>query len=299
MNNREGYVATIGMFDGVHRGHQFVVGQVAGCARELGLGSMIITFDHSIHHKQTLTPLADKCEALKAMGIDRVEVLAFTDQMRRLTAREFMEQQLRDRLGVRVLLTGYDNRFGHNREEGFDDYVRYGRELGIDVRQLPPLPADDDGQTAVSSSLIRDLLVGGDVAGAGSCLGHPYSITGHVVHGQHIGTGLGFPTANVSPDDGSQLIPAAGVYAVTVRLLPDAAEWPAMMNIGCRPTFSGTSQTLEAHIFQLTGDLYDRQLRVSFISRLRGERQFPSAEALQAQLHEDAKAVRLLFGMQS
>ena len=122
-----GYVATIGMFDGVHRGHQFVLQHVADEARQRGLQSMAITFDKS--GPQTLTPLDQKRLLLTKTGIDRIEVLTFNEALKQMTAREFMEQELRDRLNVKVLLTGYDNRFGHNRTEGFDDYVRYGKEF--------------------------------------------------------------------------------------------------------------------------------------------------------------------------
>ena len=132
-----GYVATIGMFDGVHLGHQFVLHHVVEAARELGLQSMAITFDQTMHRDQVLTSLDAKRLLLSKTGIDRIEVLQFTDELRQMTAREFMQQVLKEQLDVKILLTGYDNRFGHNREEGFDDYVRYGKELGIEVRCLP------------------------------------------------------------------------------------------------------------------------------------------------------------------
>ena len=128
-----GYVATIGMFDGVHLGHQFVLHHVVETAREQGLQSMAITFDQTMPRDQVLTSLSAKRLLLSKTGIDRIEVLQFTDELRQMTAREFMQQVLRDQLDVKILLTGYDNRFGHNREEGFVDYVRYGQELGIEV----------------------------------------------------------------------------------------------------------------------------------------------------------------------
>ena len=209
-----GFVATIGMFDGVHLGHQFVLQQTIDLARESGLQPLCITFDHSPRQEQVLTPLDEKVRLIRQMGIDRVEVLSFTAELKSLTARQFMEQVLRNQMNVRVLLTGYDNRFGRNREEGFDDYVRYGRELGIEVVSLPPAPSEGR-EGVVSSSYIRQLLSDGQVAEAADCLGHPYSISGHVAHGEHIGTELGFPTANLVPSE-SQLIPAPGAYAVKV-----------------------------------------------------------------------------------
>lgn len=281
-----GYVATIGMFDGVHCGHQFVLQHVVDEARQRGLQSMAITFDKS--GPQTLTPLDQKRLLLTKTGIDRIEVLTFNDALKQMTAREFMQQELRDRLGVKVLLTGYDNRFGHNRTEGFDDYVRYGQELGIEVLQLP-----QEGE--ISSSIIRQLVAEGAIIKANELLGNPYTILGSVEHGEHIGTKLGYPTANLVLVDDCQLIPAAGVYAVKIRM-ENSVEWKhGMMNIGMRPTFDGQSQTLEVNVFRLKENLYGQQLLVAFFERLRGEQRFDSIEALKAQLQQDAiEAERIL-----
>ena len=281
-----GYVATIGMFDGVHRGHQFVLQHVVDEARQRGLQSMAITFDKS--GPQKLTPLDQKRLLLTKTGIDRIEVLTFNDALKQMTAREFMQQELRDRLGVKVLLTGYDNRFGHNRTEGFDDYVRYGQELGIEVLQLP-----QEGE--ISSSIIRQLVAEGAISKANQLLGNPYTILGSVEHGEHIGTKLGYPTANLVLVDDCQLIPATGVYAVKIRM-ENSVEWKhGMMNIGMRPTFDGQSQTLEVNVFRLKENLYGQQLQVAFFERLRGEQRFDSIEALKAQLQQDAiEAERIL-----
>jgi len=280
-----GYVATIGMFDGVHCGHQFVLRQVAAAAQASSLRSMAITFDHAVRNIPVLTPLDEKIRLMIATGIDRVEMLPFTDTLRQMTAREFMQRVLKEQLDVQVLLTGYDNRFGHNREEGFDDYVRYGHELDIDVRCLPPAPSDGVS-TAVSSSLIRQQLTAGHVAEAADSLGRPYAIVGQVEHGMHIGTQLGFPTANIRPTDPGQLIPANGVYAVEADV--DGTVFKGMMNIGMRPTFDGRQQTLEVHIFQLHENLYGRSVKVSFLRRLREEQRFATVEELIKQLKQDA-----------
>ena len=282
-----GYVATIGMFDGVHLGHQFVLHHVVETAREQGLQSMAITFDQTMPRDQVLTSLSAKRLLLSKTGIDRIEVLQFTDELRQMTAREFMQQVLRDQLDVKILLTGYDNRFGHNREEGFVDYVRYGQELGIEVKSLPPAPSKGRGRT-ISSSFIRQLLTEGHVGKASEGLGYPYTILGRVEHGEHVGTQLGFPTANLVPVDEKQLIPAAGAYAVKVRM-ENSVEWKhGMMNIGMRPTFDGHKRTLEVHVFRLNEDLYGQQLLVSFVERLREEQRFDNVEALINQLQQDA-----------
>ena len=286
-----GYVATIGMFDGVHLGHQFVLHHVVETARELGLQSMAITFDQTMHRDQVLTPLDAKRLLLSKTGVDRIEVLQFTEELRQMTAREFMQQVLKEQLDVKILLTGYDNRFGHNRVEGFDDYVRYGKEMGIEVRCLPPAPSHGMGMgegATVSSSYIRRLLAEGHVGKAFEGLGYPYTILGRVEHGEHVGTQLGFPTANLVLVDDKQLIPAAGAYAVKVRM-EHSVEWKhGMMNIGMRPTFDGHKRTLEVHVFRLNEDLYGQQLLVSFIERLREEQRFENVESLISQLQQDA-----------
>lgn len=282
-----GYVATIGMFDGVHLGHQFVLHHVVETAREQGLQSMAITFDQTMPRDQVLTSLSAKRLLLSKTGIDCIEVLQFTDELRQMTAREFMQQVLKEQLNVKILLTGYDNRFGHNREEGFDDYVRYGQELGIEVKSLPPAPSKGRGRT-ISSSFIRQLLTEGHVGKASEGLGYPYTILGRVEHGEHVGTQLGFPTANLVPVDEKQLIPAAGAYAVKVRM-ENSVEWKhGMMNIGMRPTFNGHKRTLEVHIFRLNEDLYGQQLLVSFVERLREEQRYENVETLINQLQQDA-----------
>lgn len=282
----EGYVATIGMFDGVHRGHQFVLQHVVDEARQRGLQSMAITFDKT--GPETLTPLAQKRILLMKTGIDRIEVLTFDDALKHMTAHQFMQQVLRDQYGVKVLLTGYDNRFGYNRLEGFDDYVRYGKELGIEVKQLP-------AAGEISSSIIRQLVADGDVSKANELLGYPYTLLGSVEHGEHIGTKLGFPTANIVIEDQCQLVPATGAYAVKIRM-ENSVEWKhGMMNIGTRPTFDGQRQTMEVNVFRLKENLYGQQLQVAVVERLRGEQRFDSIEALKEQLRQDAiEAERIL-----
>lgn len=285
---KTGYVATIGMFDGVHLGHQYVLRQVMKTARERGLQSMAITFDHTVRKELLLTTLDEKLALLQQLGIDRTEVLPFTDALKMMTAREFMQKVLKERFDVRVLLIGYDNRFGYGRSEGFADYVCYGRELGIDVVQL-------SAQGTVSSSLIRHQLKEGRVAEAAHLLGHPYLLEGRVEHGEHIGTRLGYPTANLMPSDGQQLIPASGVYAVRVTLDHQPTLYAAMMNIGHRPTFDGQHTTLEVHVLHLNENLYGHQLTVHFIERLRDEQRFDSEEALVHQLESDAREVKKLL----
>ena len=288
-------VATIGCFDGVHRGHQALIGCVLALARERGLQSMVMTFDRQPRElfdpdfrPQLLSTPEEKQAILKTLGVDRVVVLPFTHEMACLTAWEFMEHVLRDSYGVEVFVTGYDNRFGHNRSEGFEDYLHYGDELGIEVVR-GEVVTFHGGEVPVSSSVIRQLLSEGKVEEMPSCLTRPYSLSGQVVRGNHIGHELGFPTANIEPSHPFKLIPAPGAYAVWVYA--DGDKMPAMMNIGTRPTFHGRRQTLEVNIIGFEGNLYGKTVGVEFVRRLRNEQYFASPEALKAQLEEDRQRV--------
>ena len=293
-------VATIGSFDGVHRGHQLVVRLLIDRAKRQGLSPVVITFDRQPRQlfdqdfrPQLLSTLEEKASCLQALGIETLVVLPFTKEMAALSAEAFMRQVLRCQLNVQVLLTGYDNRFGHNRSEGFDDYVRYGKAMDMEVvRGDVELM---DGQMAVSSTAIRRLLSEeGRVDLMPDVLTRYYALTGHIVPGEHIGHELGFPTANLAPDDPFKLIPASGVYAVWASIA-DGERMPAMMNIGTRPTFEGHRQTLEVHILKEVGDIYGQALTVEFVSRLRSERRFDSREALVEQLRQDRESVFTLL----
>lgn len=296
-------VATVGMFDGVHLGHQHVIGRVVAEARRRGLSSTVITFDRPPRqvldpsfHPQLLTTLAEKEAIIGQLGVDRLVVLPFTKEMAGLSARAFMDQVLCRQLHTALLITGYDNRFGHDRTEGFDDYVRYGREMGMQVsRGDAELMAD--GQQPVSSSVIRQLLgVEGRVDLMPHYLTRLYQISGRVAAGEHIGHRLGYPTANLEPDTADKLIPAPGVYAVWATIAGEQQPRAAMMNIGMRPTFHGTHQTLEVNILDFDGDLYGQPLSVAFVERLRAEQCFESAEALAAQLKTDQEQVKKILG---
>ena len=236
--------ATIGCFDGVHRGHQLLVRTLLHEASQRRLMPMVITFDRQPRQlfdpsfqPQLLSTLEEKTVYLKAIGVEQIVVLPFTKELAALSAEAFIREVLWEQLSVRLLVTGYDNRFGHNRSEGFDDYVRYGQSVGMEVLQ-GHVEMMNEG-TAVSSTALRQLLTEqGRVDLMPAYLTRPYSMTGHVVSGEHIGQTLGFPTANLELDNTEKLIPASGVYAVWASL-DGGPQMPAMMNIGTRPTFNG------------------------------------------------------------
>lgn len=282
---------TIGCFDGVHRGHQMLVQMMVRQALQRGLKPIAVTFDRlprqlfdPTFHPQLLSTLEEKTVCLKELGVEEVIVLPFTHELAALSAEAFMREILRDRLSVELLVTGYDNRFGHDRNEGFEDYVRYGQALGMDVVRGDVAMMDE--QNAVSSTVIRQLLADeGKVEAMPDVLTRRYTLSGRVVSGEHIGHELGFPTANLEPDSQEKLIPASGAYAVWA--IVDGHRMPAMMNIGTRPTFEGKRQTLEVHILKDVGDLYGQSMTVEFVSRLRAEQRFDTREALIVQLEQD------------
>lgn len=298
-------VATIGFFDGVHRGHRHLINTVVEeAAKTPGARSAVITFDR--HPRQVLgkefqpkmlTTNDEKLALLSQTGVDCCVVLHFDRAMAAMSARCFMQDVLRDRLGVRRLITGYDHRFGHDRSETFDDYVRHGRELGIEVSRAGAFVLNG---VNISSSVIRSFISEGEVSMAAMCLGRPYFLTGHVVAGFREGRKIGFPTANVQVDDDQKLIPSPGVYAVRVRPEGSGRIMDGMMNIGTRPTFGGSGITLEVNIFGFEGDIYGRSVDVMFVRRLRDEHKFPSVGRLVKQLEQDKlEAERALAGASS
>lgn len=292
-------VATIGFFDGVHRGHRFLIDRVIEEAQQSGMSSAVITFDrHPREVLQTdyqpdlLSTLDEKLLLLSKTHVDNTVVLHFDASLAALTAHDFMRDVLQGQLKVRKLIIGYDNRFGHNRSEGFDDYVRYGKELGIEVIRADAFLPDD---VRVSSSVIRTCLREGRVEEANRLLGYDYTIESRIVSGYQNGRKMGFPTANLDVTRCQQLLPASGVYAVLVRL-KDSVGWKrGMMNIGHRPTFNGTTTSMEVNLFNFSGDLYGQELLVSFISKIRDERKFDSIDALAEQLQHDKVQINKLF----
>ncbi len=291
------FAATVGFFDGVHRGHQYVMARLIRDAKEHDMQSMVVTFRQ--HPRQVLqkdfipkllTPYKDKKRLLAQTGVDRIEGITFTKEFASLSAREFM-QMLHDDYCVRRLLIGYDNRFGRDRSETFEDYVRIGKEIGIDVVCLDAL--DNNGQN-ISSSVVRRLLAEGDVAKANDNLGHEFGFEGTVVRGFGEGRKLGFPTANMKITT-EQLIPKRGVYAVKVCVEGFAEEFAGMMNIGCRPTYGEFGETVEVNILDFDADIYDRRISVRFIDRIRDEKRFGSIKELKAQLSTDKEQIKKII----
>lgn len=291
----EARVASIGFFDGVHRGHLCLIEQLRDEAGRRGMGSLLVTFDR--HPRTVLSPsqvppllttLEEKERLLRETGVSEIAILPFTLELSRLSAREFMEQVLRRELGVEVLILGYDHAFGHG-GGSLDDYVRWGRETGIEV-----VRAHELSSLMVSSSKCRRLIEEGDVRGAAEMLGRFYTLSGEVVRGFHVGHELGFPTANLQVD-AEKVMPRNGAYAVWATLA-DGERRGGMLNIGTRPTIgNGETTSVEVNLLDYDGNLYDQRLTVEFVARLRDERRFDSRSELMSQLALDEAAARELL----
>ncbi len=282
-------VATIGMFDGVHRGHAILVDFLKQQAASLGKKSLVITFLR--HPRQVLhpdekfhliMPLEDRLKQIEALDPDILLTLDFTPELSQLDSTRFIEL-LRDRYGVDVLVAGYNHRFGHNRGETFEDYCRNGSQLGVRLVKAPEYL----GQYApVSSTIIRGLISAGRVVDAMHCMGRPHTLKGKVVHGFHNGRGLGFPTANVGEIDPDLLLPHNGAYAVLAYVR--GCQWKGMANIGKRPTLNnGNKLSIEVNLFDFEEDIYGEDITLEFISFLRLEFKMCGIEELKHQLTLD------------
>lgn len=293
-------VATIGFFDGVHRGHRYLIEQVREAAAARGLASSVITFPmhprkvmQSDYHPELLTTCDEKVTLLAQTGIDSCIMLDFTPEVARLSAKEFMSI-LKERYRIQALVIGHDHRFGHNRSEGFEDYVRYGKALGMEIllaRAYTYKREVAETEVTISSSVIRRLLQEGNVSEAAEYLGYDFFLEGTVVGGYHVGRKIGFPTANLRVTDPDKMIPADGVYAVHVFL--EGKKYGGMLSIGYRPTLdNGPDRSIEVHIFHFNADIYSQPMRISFVRRTRPELKFNSMDELIERLHLDEAEIK-------
>lgn len=299
-------VATIGFFDGVHRGHRYLIEQVREAAAARGLASSVITFPmhprkvmQSDYHPELLTTCDEKVTLLAQTGIDSCIMLDFTPEVARLSAKEFMSI-LKERYRIQALVIGHDHRFGHNRSEGFEDYVRYGKALGMEIllaRAYTYKREVAETEVTISSSVIRRLLQEGNVSEAAEYLGYDFFLEGTVVGGYHVGRKIGFPTANLRVTDPDKMVPADGVYAVHVFL--EGKKYGGMLSIGYRPTLdNGPDRSIEVHIFHFNADIYNQPMRISFVRRTRPELKFNSMDELIERLHLDEAEIKGILSPQ-
>ena len=297
-----GCVATIGVFDGVHRGHQRVVDRAGQVARQRNLPLVVITFDphpdeviRPGSHPPFLTTPRRQAELLAGMGADAVFVLPFNVEFSQLSPDEFVRIVLSDRLHAAAVVVGEDFRFGRKAAGDVPLLMQLGEKYDFTAEGVPLLTADG---ITMSSTYIRARLAAGDVAGAAAVLGRPHRVEGVVVRGHMRGRALGFPTANLEVPSHTAT-PADGVYAgALISLDLDGAEvarWPAAISVGTNPTFDGTDRTVEAYALDRDDlDLYGTHAAIEFTARLRGNTKFDSVAALIAQMGKDVEAARAL-----
>lgn len=291
----KGTVITVGTFDGVHRGHRDVIEKLVSRSRARRLPSVLVTFEP--HPMEIVNPAAaplllttreEKLEVLAESGIDYLAVVPFTPALAALSAEEFVENVLRRRFRFEELLIGYDHGFGRQRAGNVSVLRELGEKDGFRVEVVDAV-AGADGHS-ISSTSLRRAVAGGDLERACSGLGRPYSVSARVVQGSQRGRSLGFPTLNLGAAPPRKLLPPEGVYAVRVQTPRGSAG--GMLNLGPRPTFGDSTTTLEANLFDTSGDLYGSQVRLDFIARLRETRRFASPEHLRKQLQEDESQAR-------
>jgi riboflavin kinase/FMN adenylyltransferase len=296
-------VATIGNFDGVHRGHQGVLAEVVARAHRLDHPSLAVTFEP--HPARVLrlntpfpliTPLAEKLKLLEATGIENIAVLPFDEQFSKLTAHDFAKEILRDALHIKELHEGENFRFGYQAEAGIHSLEALGKELGFSVHIYSPRHLRGG---PISSSRIRQAIAAGDVSHARALLGHPFFIVSHPASGRGYGTRYTVPTINLAPY--AELLPANGVYVTTLTIGtgPTAETFDAVTNVGNRPTFGEDSFTVESHLLNFHPiDLHhNTPLKLAFLKRLRPEIRWPNPEALREQISRDVRQANRYFNL--
>ena len=291
---------TLGMFDGVHRGHRALLDSLISKAKNLGSESVVITLNPhprivlsgSDSSLRFLTSLEERIDLMEEAGIDKLVVIPFSRELSRMPACDFIKKYLVDIIGVEHLIMGFDHHFGYR---GYGDAVTItecASNYGFSVNRQKPLK---EGNEIISSTTIRELIIEGSLSRANRLLGYPYLLKGKVVEGKKIGRMLGYPTANIEPDYPYKLIPADGVYAVQVLL--DSLSYKAMLYIGPRPTieYSNSKRTIEVNIFDFDNDIYKKNITVRFLHRLREDKKFSSRQELLDQISKDkAEAMRLM-----
>ncbi|WP_199431910.1 bifunctional riboflavin kinase/FAD synthetase [Qaidamihabitans albus] len=297
-------VVTIGVFDGVHRGHQVLISRTVELARQRGLPSVVLTFDpHPSEvirpgsHPAQLTTLRRKAELVEQLGVDVFAVLPFTPELSRLSPEEFVHEVLVDRLHAAAVIVGENFTFGHKAAGDVELLRTLGKRFGfvahgatLQGRALPD--EQDGGEITFSSTYVRSCIDAGDVTAAADALGRPHRLEGIVVRGDGRGHDLGYPTANLSTPRFAA-VPADGVYSCWfVRSTAPGERLPAAVSVGTNPTFSGRERTVEAFVLDVDEDFYGQHVALDFVCRLRGQVAFDSAEALVEQIDDDVARTR-------
>jgi len=286
-------VATIGTFDGVHLGHRAVINQLIAFAKERNAETLIITFEphprivlnKDVTNLRFINNLKEKEKLLAKAGVDHLLILPFTSEFSKLSARDFIQTYLIDKLHIQAMIVGYDHHFGRM-DNGDEDVTILLKEYGIDVERIA---VKDVGNISVSSTKIRKAIMEGDIPYANRLLGYAYGLCGTVIHGNKLGRTIGFPTANIMLAFKLKLLPQDGVYAAYATF--KEKRYKAMLNIGFKPTVLGSSRSIEVHLFDFDEEIYGEFLEVQLIEKVRNEKTFSSLDKLKEQLEKDRLVV--------
>lgn len=291
-------VVTLGTFDGVHLGHRKILARIREIADQIRGETVVVTFwPHprlvlypQEHNIKLLTSFEEKASLLRKFGVDHLVTIPFTKEFSQLSSEEFIQKVLLEKIQTKVLVIGYDHRFGKDREGSFDHLLSNKSRYGFELEEIP---REDIDHIGISSTKIRTALAEGKVDIARTYLGRDFELNGVIIKGQQLGRSIGFPTANIKILHDYKLIPGDGAYAVSVNL--ENQKYQGMLNIGNRPTVNGIEKTVEVNLFNYSGNLYDKRLSVGFKVFLRAEKKFNSLEELQAQLEKDRMAAKAFF----
>lgn len=286
-------VLTIGTFDGVHEGHQQIIGRINAMAREMDGESILLTFHP--HPRLVLNPndtslqlintLQEKIDLLDHYGIHEMIIATFSKAFAQTSPRDYIKHFLVDKIQPKVIVIGYDHHFGKDRAGNIETLRQYAGAFGYRVEEIEKHIVEDVG---VSSTKIREAISAGQITQANHLLGHPFRLTGRVIKGHQIGNQLGYPTANLFVEDKHKIIPGVGIYASRVRV---GEQWyKGMLYIGYRPTFSGKEKAIEVNLFDFNGNLYGDELTLDIVAEIRGDKRFDTPEELAAQMAADKEA---------
>lgn len=285
----QGTVVTIGTFDGVHVGHKKIIKRLVESAKTNQWDSLVLTFfphPRMVLQKDAkiklINTISERAQLLEKEGLDHLVIHPFTMEFSRMTAEEFVEEILVNTLKAKKVIIGYDHRFGRNRNADITDLKKFGEIYDFEVEEISKQELED---VSISSTKVRKALEAGDIALTNAYLGYPIMLNGAVVKGKSLGRKIGYPTANLSIPEDYKLIPAQGVYIVQSSI--DGALVYGMMNIGTNPTVGGERQTVETFFFDFDGDLYNKELSIEILARIREEKRFASVEELIAAMKED------------
>ena len=295
-------IVTIGTFDGVHKGHQIIINRINEIAKKQALESVVLTFDPHPRHViypddqelRLIHTLEEKIEALSKTGVQNLVLHKFTKEFSRTESVNFIRDFLVTKLNMKYMVVGFDHHFGKNRQGTFDNLIELSDVYGFKIEKIKP---QNIGEVTISSTKIRNAILEGDCKKANAYLSANFSITGKVVQGNKIGSSIGYPTANIEIENQWKILPKNGVYAV--KILLKNQQYFGMLNLGHRPSISDDSFAIEVHLFDFNATIYNEELKIEFIQRIRDEQQFSDLEKLKSQLKIDAINCKQIFNLSS